>query len=88
MTRVNLHLPPSIHQRAKLLAKRDGVTLDQLVALALAEKMSAVETEEYLQNRAARATREKFDRALSKIPARKPLKGDELPVRKLPTSRN
>lgn len=79
MTRVNLQIPPSIHQRAKLLAKRDGVSLDQLVSLALAEKMSALDTEDYLQTRAARGSREKFQRALAKVPARKPLKGDELP---------
>jgi hypothetical protein len=77
MTRVNLQLPPSIHKRAQVLAKRDGVSLDQLVALALAEKMSALETEDYLAKRAARGTREKFERALSKIPARKPFKWDK-----------
>jgi hypothetical protein len=82
MTRINLQLPASIHTRAKLLAKRDGVSLDQLITLALAEKMSALETEEYLQTRAARGSRAKFERALAKVPARKPLKGDELPARK------
>ena len=49
MTRVNLEIPSSIHQRAKELAERDGVSLDQLVALALAEKMSALDTVNYLE---------------------------------------
>jgi hypothetical protein len=79
MTRISLQLPPSIHERAKRFAKKDGVSLDQLVALALAEKLSAFDAQEYLENRAARGSREKFARALAKIPARKPLKGDEFP---------
>ena len=82
MTRISLELPSSIHERAKQFAKRDGVSFDQLVALALAEKMSALDAEEYLQRRAARGSREKFERTLAKIPARKPVKGDEFPVRK------
>jgi hypothetical protein len=82
MTRLSLQLPSSLHERARLLAKRDGVSLTQLVTLALAEKMSALDTEEYLRIRAARASRAKFDRAMAKISARKPLKGDEFPGRK------
>ena len=81
MTRVSVQLPSSIHERAKVLAKSDGVSLDQFIALALAEKLSALDTVEYLRTRAARGTREKFERALAKIPARKPLKGDEFPTR-------
>jgi hypothetical protein len=80
MTRVNLELPSSIHLRAKELAERDGVSLDQLVALALAEKMSALDTVNYLKMRGARASREKFEAALAKIPARPPLPGDEFPT--------
>jgi hypothetical protein len=79
MTRIHLELPSSIHSRAKELAQRDGVSLDQLVALALAEKMSALDTVAYLQMRAARGDREKFDHGLAKVPARKPLKGDKFP---------
>ncbi|HVT81953.1 MAG TPA: hypothetical protein VHM90_15015 [Phycisphaerae bacterium] len=45
-------------------------------------KKSAVEADEYLGKRAARDSREKFEKAMAKIPARKPLKGDELPTRK------
>ena len=40
MTRINIELPLSVHERAKLLAKRDGVSVDQFISTALAEKMS------------------------------------------------
>jgi hypothetical protein len=82
MTRVSVQLPSSIHERAKQLAKNDGVSLDQFIALVVDEKLSALDTVEYLRTRAARGSREKFQRALAKIPARKPLKGDEFPTRK------
>jgi hypothetical protein len=76
MTRISVEIPASIHERAKVLAKQDGVSLDQLIALALAEKMSALDTDDYLRTRAARSSREKFDRALGKISDRKPFKWD------------
>jgi hypothetical protein len=79
MTRVSVQLPSSLHNRAKKLAQSDGVSLDHFITLALAEKLSALDAVEYLRTRGARASREKFKRALAKIPARKPLKGDEFP---------
>jgi hypothetical protein len=82
MTRVSFQVPASIHQRAKLLAKRDGISLDQLMASALAEKVSVLETVDYLRQRAARGSRQKFKDILANVPTRKPLKGDELPSRK------
>ena len=42
--------------------------MNQLVTLALAEKVSALDTLEYLSDRANRARRSKFDRALTKVP--------------------
>lgn len=77
MTRVTFRLPDSIHERAKLLAKRDGISLDQLLTSAVAEKVSVLEGIDYLKARAARGSREAFGKILAKMPARKPLKGDE-----------
>lgn len=48
-----------------------------LVATALAEKISALMTREYLERRAARASREKFERALSKVPSITPDEQDK-----------
>jgi hypothetical protein len=83
MTRVSFQMPGSIHQRAKLLAKRDGVSLDQLIATAVAEKVSVLETVDYLAKRAAQGSRTDLGRILAKVPARRPLKGDELPSQEM-----
>lgn len=76
MTRVTFRLPDSIHERANVLAKRDGISLDQLMASAVAEKISVLEGMDYLKSRAAKGSREGLGRILAKVPARKPVKGD------------
>ena len=60
MSAMSLRLPNSLHEAAKELAEREGISVNQLVATALAEKLSALMTVEYLQARAKRGTREKF----------------------------
>jgi hypothetical protein len=67
MSTLSLRLPESLHRRAKELAAEEGISINQLVATALAEKISALAADEYLQNRAARGNRRKFDRALDKV---------------------
>ena len=68
MSLVNLHLPESLLRRVHDLAERDQVSVDQFVATALAEKLSAMLTEDYLQQRAERGNRQRFEAALSSIP--------------------
>lgn len=79
MSTMSLRLPESLHERAREVAKREGVSINQLIATALAEKLSALDTVEYLQARAARGSREAFEEVLSKVPAGQPVEGDQLP---------
>jgi predicted transcriptional regulator len=79
MSTLSVRLPDSLHRRLKELAEKDGVSINQFIALAVAEKISALTTAEYLQERASRGSREKFDAVLSKAPAHAPQPGDELP---------
>ena len=72
MSALSLRLPNSLHERARELARREGVSINQLVASALAEKMSALLTEEYLEARAQRGSRAKFLAALAQVPAIEP----------------
>ena len=72
MSAISLRLPNSIHDRARVLSMRDHVSINQFVATAVAEKISAMETEDYLVNRAKRASRNKFEAALAQIPNREP----------------
>lgn len=78
MSAINVRLPESLHEAARELAKREKVSINQLITLALAEKVSALMTEEYLTSRARRADRSKFDAALAKVPDVPPDEQDRL----------
>ena len=69
MSALSLRLPNSLHERARELARREGVSINQLVSAALAEKMSALLTEEYLETRARRGSRARYLAALARVPA-------------------
>ena len=77
MSALSLRLPESIHRHIKEIAKKEGVSINQFISSAVAEKISALMTEDYLESRAKNAKREDFKRILAKVPARKPLPGDE-----------
>ena len=49
-------------------AEKEGITLDQFIALSLAEKMATIDTASYLQERANRGSREKLLAVLAKAP--------------------
>ena len=87
MGALSLRLPESLHQKLGELAEREGVSINQLITSAVAEKMSALMTEEYLAARARRASRKKFDAALAKVPNVEPEEFDRLPVKSAKRSR-
>lgn len=78
MSTLSLRLPDSLHRGVKELASREGISINQFVATAVAEKMSALMTEEYLQERARRASRERYDAALAEVPDVEPAEYDRL----------
>lgn len=80
MSTLSLRLPDSLHRQLTALAKSEGISVNQLIATAAAEKLAALTTEEYLQNRAHRASRSKFRAALATVPDVAPIVGDELPA--------
>ena len=67
MSTISLRLPDSLHQYAKALAREDGISVNQLITTALAEKMSALATETYLEERAKRGNRKEFENALANV---------------------
>ncbi len=69
MRRLNLRLPDSLHNQVRVLAGQDNVSMNQFIALAVAEKVSALLTVDYLEQPAKRGSREKFDAILEKIRA-------------------
>lgn len=72
MSALSIRLPDSLHQLAKDLARQDHVSINQFIASAVAEKVSALATEQYLAQRSARASAEKFFAALAQVPAIEP----------------
>ncbi|MEO6908890.1 MAG: toxin-antitoxin system HicB family antitoxin [Abditibacteriaceae bacterium] len=78
MSTLSLRLPESLHNELRELSKREGVSINQLAASALGEKMAALMTQEYLEKRAKRGSRKKFDRVLAKVKSIKPDSHDQL----------
>lgn len=72
MSVLSLRLPDSLHKQVKELASRDGISINQFVATAVAEKMSALMTEDYLRVRARRGSRARYEAALAQVPDAEP----------------
>jgi uncharacterized protein (DUF1778 family) len=75
---LSLRLPNSLHEQIRELAKKEGISINQFIASAAAEKMAALLTEEYIEKRARRANREKFQAVLNKVPDVEPDNRDKL----------
>ena len=65
MSTLSLRLPESLHKYAREMAEKENISINQLVTLALAEKLSALGAEDYLETRAKRGSKEKFLKAMS-----------------------
>ena len=68
MSTLSLRLPDSLHAKIRELASEEGVSINQFLTLAAAEKVSALLTVEYLRERAGRGSREAFDAVLARVP--------------------
>ncbi len=78
MSTISLRLPQSLHDSARALAAKESVSINQLITLALAEKVSALMTEEYLGKRAKRGDKQKFEKAMAKVSDIEPEEHDRL----------
>ena len=67
MTTISLTIPDSLHATVCDIVKREGMSLEQFIMLAMAEKASAIATEAYLEERAKRGNKEKFLVAMAKV---------------------
>lgn len=77
MSTLSLRLPNSLHRKLKELAASEGISINQLLATAAAEKISALTTEAYLNERAACGRKSKFKKAMKKVPSSSPVEGDQ-----------
>ena len=62
------------------LSKEERTSINQFVATAVAEKVSALETARFFQDRKARVQFKAFDRIMRRRGGKPPREGDELPA--------
>ena len=75
---MSIRLPDSLHKRLKQMAEAEGISMNQFITLAVAEKMSALATVEYLKERTKRGSRQKFEPVLANVPDVEPGECDKL----------
>jgi hypothetical protein len=75
-----LRLPRSVKLAVEKLAKEEGVSLNQFVATAVAEKLTAMNTANFFADRKSRADFEAFRRILTREGGQLPREDDELPI--------
>ena len=73
-----LHLLASLKSEAEKVAAAEGTTLDQFINVAIAEKLAALRTFRYYQDRAAGADLGAFDLLLTTAGDEPPRLGDEM----------
>ena len=81
MSALSLRLPESLHAQVRELAERDKVSINQFVTLAVAEKVAALRTLDYIEQRGRRGSRARFDRVLQAVAEAnlEPYEADRLP---------
>ena len=79
MANYALRIPESLFAYARKVAKEEQVSMNQFFVTAIAEKVSALKTEEYFRERRERADPAAFDAWLAASPNVPPMPGDELP---------
>jgi hypothetical protein len=80
MSHLNVQLPDSLYKSLQELAEQDGISVDQFIATAVAEKIAVLITETYLEDLAKQGSRKKYEAVLAKVPDIEPEPYDLLPT--------
>jgi hypothetical protein len=75
-----LRLPRSLKEAVVRISREDRTSINQFVATAVAEKVSALQTAKFFLDRRARADFKAFDRIMKRKGGVKPREGDEMPA--------
>ncbi|MFQ5790335.1 MAG: toxin-antitoxin system HicB family antitoxin [Acidobacteriota bacterium] len=78
MSTLSVELPTSLHRHLKEPAERQDVSMNPLISSVVGEKLAALMTVEYLQERAKRGTRKRFEEVLARVSDREPEDFDRL----------
>ncbi len=74
-----LRLQASLLNEVRTVAAEEGTSINQFINVAVAEKLAALRTEHYFQERIARADQEEFRAILERAGADVEIEGDALP---------
>ncbi len=74
-----LRLPVSLKENLAQVAEKEGISINQFITLAVAEKLAVIETARFFNERADRADMDAFRRLLDRQGGEPPRAGDELP---------
>ena len=78
MSKVSLNLSPSLHELVVAISAEEGVSVDQFIATAVAEKVATLQTADYLRTRSERGSREKLLAVLAQAPEVEPEEADRI----------
>ena len=77
MSTLSIRIPDSIHENLKKVSREDNISINQFIASAIAEKITALETEEYLITRGQLGDKIVFGNILKKVPSIEPSQEDK-----------
>jgi hypothetical protein len=80
MSDLSIRLPDSLYKHLHVLTQADGISIDQFVASAIAEKIAALTTETDLEELAQQGSRAAYDAVLAKVPDVEPDVYDRRPL--------
>jgi hypothetical protein len=83
MSSLSLRIPESLHRELRDLARREGVSINQVISSAVGEKVASLKTLEYLRERARRGSRWNFEQVLARVPDVEPEDSDRLTVNRV-----
>ncbi len=78
MSTISIRLPNYLHNTVRQLADKEDVSINQFITLAVAEKISALMTEDFIEKKAKKGSREKFEAVLAKVPNVEPEEFDRI----------
>jgi hypothetical protein len=79
MSTLSLRIPESLHRELRELARREGVSINQVISSAMGEKVASLSTLAYVRERAHRGERRRFDEVLAQVPDVEPEEVDRTP---------
>ncbi len=72
MANLTVRLPRSTHGQLRILAEKEGVSINQLILTAVAEKISALRSAYLFESLRKPVTRKEFEAALARVPDAEP----------------